>query len=88
MVDIVSPKYVLLVVVLTTAIEELRKRLKKKGFPPRKIKENIEAELCKICAQDAIELYEREKILEVDTTSSTPREIVSFLSEEIKKRLT
>ena len=85
--DLVSPKNVLLVVVLSTSIEELYKRLHKKGFVTSKIMENIDAALCKICAQDAIEAYGLENVLEIDTTCSSPQDTVSYISTEIRKRL-
>jgi len=86
-IDVISPEYVLLVVVLRTAIEELYKRLKKKGFTTRKIMENIDAEICKICAQDARELYDLEKIIEIDTTYRAPEDTAVVITKEIKKRL-
>lgn len=84
--DIVSPENVLLVVVLTTAIEELYKRLNKKGFTASKIKENIDAELCKICAQDTIDVYGLERVFEIDTTDTAASEIINIIVNEIKKR--
>jgi len=85
--DIVSPENVLLVVVLHTAIEKLHARLSKKGFEVKKILENIDAELCKICTQDAIETYGLERIFEIDTTHSDPMEAVAQIHEEIRKKL-
>jgi len=85
--DIVSPENVLLVVVLHAATEELYARLNKKGFKVKKIMENIDAELCKICAQDAIETYDLERVFEIDTTESDPVETVAQIHEEIRKRL-
>lgn len=85
--DVVSPENVFLVIVLSTAIEELNKRLNKKGFTARKIMENIDAELCKICAQDAREAYGLESILEIDTTYAIPKDTVAHICEEITKKV-
>ena len=85
--DIVSPENILLVVVLHATTDELYQRLNKKGFEVKKILENIDAELCKICAQDAIESYDLKRIFEIDTTESSPRETVDQIYEEIRKRL-
>jgi adenylate kinase len=84
--DIVSSENVLLVVVLNTATKELYERLSKKGFEVRKIMENIDAELCKICYQDAIETFGLELIFEIDTTDSDPNETVEHIYEEIRNR--
>ena len=48
--------------------------------------ENIDAELCKICAQEAIETYGLEGVFEIDTTDSNPNETVEHIYEEIRKR--
>jgi adenylate kinase len=85
--DIVSPENVLVVVVLHAATEELYARLNKKGFEVKKILENIDAELCKICVQEAIETYGLERVFEIDTTHSDPMETVAQIHEEIRKRL-
>ncbi len=85
--DIVSPENVFLVIVLNTAIEELHRRLNKKGFVASKIMENIDAELCKICAQDAKDTYGLENILEIDTTFDAPEDTVFYIREELRKRL-
>ena len=84
--DIVSPENVFLVIVLSTAIEELHKRLSKKGFTASKIIENIDAELCKICAHDAREAYDLERVLEIDTTCDVPEDTVTNICEAIRKR--
>ncbi|MFX1464930.1 MAG: AAA family ATPase [Promethearchaeota archaeon] len=84
--DIVSSENVLLVVVLHTAIEELYDRLSMKGFEVKKIMENIDAELCKICYQDAIETYGLEHVFEIDTTDSDPNKTVEHIYKEIRNR--
>ena len=48
--------------------------------------ENIDAELCRICYQDAIETYGLERIFEIDTTDSDPSETVEHIYEEIRNR--
>lgn len=85
--DIVSLENVLLVVVLHATTDELYERLNKKGFEVKKILENIDAELCKICAQDAIEKYGLERVFEIDTTHSDPMETVALIHEEIRKKI-
>lgn len=85
--DIVSPENVFLVVVLSTAIDELYKRLSKKGFTESKMMENIDAELCKVCAHDAREAYDLESILEIDTTYEAPKDTVVRICEELRTRV-
>ncbi|KAK1443850.1 p-loop containing nucleoside triphosphate hydrolase like protein [Babesia gibsoni] len=50
-------------VVLTTDIEILCGRLKKRGYNDKKIDNNIEAEIFKVCLEDALDAYGEEKTL-------------------------
>ncbi len=60
------------VIVLRTRPDELKKRLKERGYKPKKIKENIEAEALDYCTQKAEENFKA--VYEIDTTSKTPKE--------------
>ncbi len=55
--------------------EELRAR----GYSPRKIRENIEAELLGTCLVDALAVQDPERICEIDTTGITPEETVELI---------
>ncbi len=67
------------VFVLRVDPKELRKRLQKKGWKEKKIKENMEAEITEVCKSEALE--EEKRVYEVDTTRKKPEEVV----EEILK---
>ncbi len=66
----------------------LAERLKGKGYPPRKIMENVWAEILDYCLHDALAAYSPEKIHEIDTSFKSVEEAVDealkVLSEEIK----
>lgn len=52
----------------------LKKRLMKRSWPWKKIKENIEAEILDIILSEAIENHGRNKVVEMDTTNLSPEE--------------
>ena len=72
------------VFVLRTNPEELKKRLKNKGWKPAKIQENVEAEILGICSYEAS--GEREKVVEIDTTGKKPEEIAKVIKKMIEKK--
>ncbi len=58
---------VLKVIVLRAHPLVLAERLKRRHWPPRKIAENVEAELLGVITTEAMELY-RDRVWEIDTT--------------------
>ncbi|MBI4181850.1 MAG: adenylate kinase family protein [Candidatus Aenigmarchaeota archaeon] len=54
------------VVVLRTAVEELARRLRARGWPARKVRENLQAEIFNVCGEEAAALHRQ--VLELDTT--------------------
>lgn len=58
-----------LVVVLRCAPFVLRKRLEARGWPPAKVRENVEAEAIDVITQEAVELHPA--VYEVNTTERT-----------------
>lgn len=67
------------VVVLRCHPEELKKRLAKKGWSEKKMRENLEAEALDIILERALEKHER--VWEVETTRKKIKEV----SEEVRK---
>jgi len=55
----------------------LADRLKLKGFPPQKIKENVEAEVLDIILAEAVELCD--VVYEVDTSEKSREEVTSLV---------
>ncbi|NJE10166.1 adenylate kinase family protein [Thermococcus sp. MAR1] len=77
------------VVVLRLHPQIVAERLKSRGYPFKKLAENVEAELVDVILVEAIE--ENENVIEVDTTGKTPDEVVdeilSLLNEGVKRRV-
>lgn len=57
----------------------LLERLLKRGWHPRKVAENVEAELLGACTANALEEHPREKVCEIDTTGRTPNEVTEYI---------
>lgn len=63
-----------LVVVLRLHPKDVAERLKARGYPRKKLAENVEAELIDVILVEALE--RNGNVLEVDTTGKTPEEVV------------
>jgi len=72
-----------LVVVLRTRPDVLRERLRKKGWLPKKIEENVEAEIIGVCSYEAEE--ENQKVVEIDTTNKSPEVVAKIIKKMIEK---
>ncbi|MCD6478073.1 MAG: adenylate kinase family protein [Candidatus Aenigmarchaeota archaeon] len=70
-----------LVVVLRTRPYILKERLKKKGWPPKKVEENVEAEVLGICSFEAYE--ENQRVVEIDTTNKSPEVIAKVIKKMV-----
>jgi len=68
-----------LVVVLRRAPWFLKDDLRARGYSPRKVRENVEAELLGTCLADALSAQDPDKVCEIDTTGETPEETVRFI---------
>jgi len=67
-----------LCIVTKCSLKELEKRLKERGYPDDKIKDNLECEIMQVCESEAFDLGHN--IIIVDTTSG-------FDAEDIKKKI-
>lgn len=61
-------KYANLCIVARCSPKALQNRLAKRGYPPAKVRENLEAEIFEVCLSEAREFGHR--ILEFDTTAA------------------
>ncbi|MEK6903343.1 MAG: AAA family ATPase [Nanoarchaeota archaeon] len=61
------PKYVDQCIVTKCGLNTLKKRLEKRNYPKKKVRENLDAEIFDVCLMEAIENRHR-KIKIVDTT--------------------
>jgi len=68
-----------LVVVLRCAPSVLRTRLESRGWPPAKVKENVEAEAIDVITQEAVDSLPT--VYEVDTTTGTPAQTADAILE-------
>lgn len=73
------------VIILRTSPDELRERLKKKGWRAKKIEENVLSEIMEVCKSEAMETGK--KVLEFDTTGKTPEKVAEEIAAELKKRM-
>ncbi|AIF69927.1 kinase [Palaeococcus pacificus DY20341] len=77
------------VIILRAHPKIVGERLSERGYSKQKLSENVEAELVDVCLVEAIEKHEN--VIEVDTTSKTPAEVVDeileLLNKGIRKRI-
>lgn len=57
-----------LCIVARTDLKTLKRRLQRRGYPPHKVRENLDAEIFNVCGQEAREQGHR--VLEFDTTAA------------------
>ncbi len=73
--EIIDDDILLKLFVLRLRPDILLERLLKRGWHPRKVAENVEAELLGVCTANALEEHPREKVCEIDATGKTPDEV-------------
>ena len=72
-----------IVVVLRCHPDKLKERLTSRDYSIEKIGENMEAEALNIITEEAIELYGKEKVIELDTTNMPIERSVKKLKDII-----
>jgi adenylate kinase len=65
------------IIVLRTRPEELKQRLRKKGFPGEKLEENLEAEALDICLLESLDTSKA--VFEIDTTTLEPEAVANSI---------
>jgi len=75
------------IIVLRTNPLVLAERLSIRGWPWRKIAENVEAELLGVVSREAIECFGEDLVYEIDTSKVGVREAVELAYKAIEKRL-
>jgi adenylate kinase len=75
------------VIVLRCRPDELKRRLMKRKYPQKKIRENVEAEVLDVCLIETVEMHDPSHIFELDTTAHDPAycadRIERFVNNEI-----
>lgn len=74
--EVTRPYRLARAIVLRCSPVVLRQRLRSKRWTDRKIKENLLAEIMDICLWDAIKIYGRKRVTEIDTTKSDPEAVL------------
>ena len=72
------------VVMLRAKPDELRERLKKKGWKPKKIEENVLSEIMEICKSEAFE--RGRKVVEIYTTGKEAGKVADEIVSLLKKK--
>ncbi len=70
------------VFVLRAHPSKIRKRLRARGYPRKKINENVEAEKIAYCLNEAFEFGG--KVIVVDTDGKTPEQVAKLIFQKIK----
>ena len=74
------------VIILRCHPNELKKRLSKKGWEDKKIKENIDAEILDVILCEITEIHSEDNIFEIDTTNITINSVASSVLEIVKNK--
>jgi len=74
--SVVPTRLVDAVFVLRCDPRVLKDRLKRRGYPQAKIRENVEAEILDICLNEAVATHGLEKVAEIDTSTGTTDDLV------------
>jgi len=79
-----APEALTKVVVLRCEPGVLKKRLAERGYPDRKLIDNVEAELIGLVSSDAFAVYGDAKALELDTTHTSPQEAALTIAKVLR----
>jgi adenylate kinase len=82
--ELLDPKQVNLLIILRKAPWILKETLQKREYNEKKVRENLEAEIMGIIAEEAESIFPRDKLHEVDTTLKNPAETVKDIIDTIR----
>jgi adenylate kinase len=85
-VDIIPTRFVELIIILRMHPDKLSKRLQKKGYSPKKIKENLAAEVLGDCTAHALSNYEKSIVFELNISELNSEEAAEKLIYIIKEK--
>src|SRR6266568_5237243 len=75
--QLIPPRRVNLAIVLRLDPIILSRRLKARGWAERKVWENTESELIDVCIEEAVRVFGKEKVVEIDSTKLTGATVLS-----------
>ncbi|RLE60543.1 MAG: hypothetical protein DRJ35_02955 [Thermoprotei archaeon] len=84
--DIIPAEFVDICIVLRLNPKILEKRLIKRKYPPKKIRDNVQSEILDYVLIYAIRFFGEDKVFEIDTTGHEINQVVEEVLEIIKKR--
>ena len=84
--EAVPPEETEVAIVLRLDPRELRFRLEARGYPPEKIRGNVESEILDVCLVEAINHLGEGKVFEIDTTGKTVEEVVREAERVVLER--
>jgi adenylate kinase len=76
-----------LVIILRCRPDILKSRLLKRGYPEKKIRENVEAEALDVILVEALEIHPPGHILEIDTTHVAIPACVEHIEQFIRREI-
>jgi adenylate kinase len=85
-VDVVSEKDVHSVFVLRRDPNELKNILEKRGYPEKKVWENLTSEILDVCLLDALSTCGANKVCEIDVTNKTVETVVEEIIMVLGKK--
>jgi adenylate kinase len=71
------------VIVLRCEPGVLRKRLEQRGYHPTKINENVDAEIMRICLEEAQAFFPHATLIEVDTTTKSSEDVAKEIFTQV-----
>jgi len=84
---VVPKKHVTHVFVLRRNPTELKKFMEKRGFLGGKLWENLASEILDVCLTDALKVYGKGKVCEVDVTGKSVEDVVDEILQMLGKRI-
>ena len=84
--DLIPDDLIDFCVVLTCEPFELERRLREKGWPEEKIHENVDAERFKVILGECLDAFGAKKVIEIDTTYLSVKEVVEKILEKIREK--
>lgn len=86
--EIIDDELIIKIFVLRLNPIILYERLIRRGWPLKKVIENVEAEIVGTCLINALELHPKEKVCDINVTNKDADEVVQMLINQIRKPCT
>ncbi|UCD96227.1 MAG: adenylate kinase family protein [Candidatus Bathyarchaeota archaeon] len=84
--ELVEAKDLFMAFILRRDPVELQLILRKRGYDPSKVSENVASEILDVCLVDALQAYGKDKVCEIDCSSKDSTTIVEEIGSILNKR--